>query len=196
MKGSFVIGPGVNDAGGEDTDSGGGGKRWEFHTKNRIGHGSFGSIYLGEWRSRAGCSGAASNAARPVPQPVGGEISQSSLCSPGRDLDTGEKVAVKVEAAHSSHPQLAYEAKVYRLFEKSSGFPRVHFSGKENGRAVMVMDLCGPSLEELFVKCGRRLALPTVLVLAEQLLRRLETVHSRGFVHRDIVRMPSSVSWL
>ena len=95
-------------------------------------------------------------------------------------------MAVKVEAAHASHPQLAYEAKVYRLFEKSSGFPRVHFCGKDNGRCVMVMDLCGPSLEELFVKCGRRLALPTVLVLAEQLLRRLETVHSRGFVHRDI----------
>jgi serine/threonine protein kinase len=123
-----------------------------------------------------------------VPRPACCEISLSSPLSPGRDLDTGEKVAVKVEAAHSSHPQLAYEAKVYRLFEKSSGFPRVHFSGKENGRCVMVMDLCGPSLEELFVKCGRRLALPTVLVLAEQLLRRLETVHSRGFVHRDIVR--------
>ncbi len=122
-------------------------------------------------------------------------------------MDTGDKVAVKVESAHSSHPQLAYEAKVYKLFDKASGVPRVHFCGKvrappsqpslcarragadlwqDNGRCVMVMDLCGPSLEELFVKCGRRLSLPTVLVLAEQLLRRLETIHSRGFVHRDV----------
>ncbi len=59
MKGPFVIGPGVSDAGkSDDTDSSDCGKRWEFHTKNRIGHGSFGSIYLGEWRSSAGCRAA------------------------------------------------------------------------------------------------------------------------------------------
>ncbi len=125
-------------------------RRWEFCTKDRIGHGSFGSIYL------------------------------------GREQGSGVRVAVKVEAAHSAHPQLHYEYKVCRLFDKCPGFPRVHWYGKEGGRSVMVMELLGPSLEELFVKSGHRLQLCTVLALAEQILKRIETMHSRGFVHRDV----------
>jgi casein kinase 1 epsilon len=104
----------------------------------------------------------------------------------GKDVATSERVAVKVESAHNAHPQLAYEFKVCRLFEKNTGFPMVHWFGKEGGRSVMVMELLGSSLEELFVKSGQRFSLSTVLALAEQMLKRVETIHSRGFVHRDV----------
>ena len=50
----------------------------------------------------------------------------------------------------------------------------------------MVIELLGPSLEDMFVYCGRKLSLKTVLLLAEQLISRIETMHKRGYIHRDL----------
>jgi serine/threonine protein kinase len=50
----------------------------------------------------------------------------------------------------------------------------------------MAIELLGPSLEDLFVYCGRKLSLKTVLIIADQLISRIETFQEMTYIHRDL----------
>ncbi|CAG9767236.1 unnamed protein product [Ceutorhynchus assimilis] len=104
----------------------------------------------------------------------------------GTNISTGEEVAIKLECIKTRHPQLHIESKFYRMMQGGVGIPQMKWCGSEGDYNVMVMELLGPSLEDLFNFCSRRFSLKTVLLLADQLISRTDFIHSRNFIHRDI----------
>ncbi|KAI4369452.1 hypothetical protein MLD38_017889 [Melastoma candidum] len=104
----------------------------------------------------------------------------------GVNMQSGEEIAIKMEPVKTRHPQLHYESKLYMLLQGGTGIPHLKWFGVEGEYNVMVIDLLGPSLEDLFNYCNRKFTLKTVLMLADQLINRVEYMHSRGFLHRDI----------
>ncbi|KAI5078522.1 hypothetical protein GOP47_0006193 [Adiantum capillus-veneris] len=104
----------------------------------------------------------------------------------GTNVQTNEEVAIKLESVKTKHPQLMYESKLYRILQGGTGVPNIRWSGVEGDYNVLVLDLLGPSLEDLFNFCSRKFSLKTALMLADQLINRIEYVHSKSFLHRDI----------
>lgn len=102
------------------------------------------------------------------------------------NTQTGEELAVKLESTKSKHPMLMYEAKLLKHLQGVPGIASVHYCDVEGDYNMMVMDLLGPSLEDLFNICHRKFTLKTVLMIADQMLYRIEYLHSKNFIHRDI----------
>lgn len=104
----------------------------------------------------------------------------------GTNIISGEEIAIKLESVKAKHPQLEYEARVYKSLAGGVGIPFVRWFGTECDYNAMVLDLLGPSLEDLFNFCNRKFSLKTVLLLADQLISRIEYIHAKSFIHRDI----------
>ena len=80
-------------------------------------------------------------------------------------------VAVKLERLDNDSPQLESEAFIYEFLDGIVGIPSLRWSGDEGEYNVMVIDLLGMSLEQLFNICKRQFSLKTVLMLADQMVR-------------------------
>ncbi|CCD26676.1 uncharacterized protein NDAI_0I01070 [Naumovozyma dairenensis CBS 421] len=104
----------------------------------------------------------------------------------GTNLISGEEVGIKLESIRSRHPQLDYESRVYKYLSGGVGIPFIRWFGREGEYNAMVMDLLGPSLEDLFNYCHRKFSFKTVIMLALQMICRVQYIHGRSFIHRDI----------
>lgn len=119
---------------------------------------------------------------------VGKKIGEGSfgVIYEGLNVLDNKAVAIKFESKKSDAPQLRDEYKTYKLLSGCIGVPNVYFFGQEGMYNCLVIDLLGPSLEDVFDLCGRRFSLKTVAMLAKQMVTRIQTVHERSLIYRDI----------
>jgi len=109
------------------------------------------------------------------------------------DKDTNDVVVVKTERRIGKN-YLDREAEVFKKMNGQEGFPKMVWRGKiyykENkkrkGCSSIIMDQLGSSLSDLFYKQQKRFSLKTTLMLADQMIKRLQQLHEAGIIHRDI----------
>ena len=105
----------------------------------------------------------------------------------GELVEDGRQVAVKLEVQNTAHPQLLSEGNIYRHLQGGPGIPEVYWFGlHEPMYNVMVIDLLGPSLQDLFVYCGHKFTVKTTVLLVDQMLSIIEFFHKKQYLHRDV----------
>ncbi|KAF8631803.1 hypothetical protein AX17_005018 [Amanita inopinata Kibby_2008] len=104
-----------------------------------------------------------------------------------RHIHTGQIVALKVQNVDHECPTNQYERYLYPLLQGGKGMPTFWGSGVSGKWDYMAIDLLGASLDRLYRSSGKeKMDLRSVCCIAMQLISRLEFMHSRGVLHRDI----------
>lgn len=119
---------------------------------------------------------------------VGKKIGEGSfgVIFEGTNLLNNQSVAIKFEPRKSDAPQLRDEYRTYKILVGCPGIPNVYYFGQEGLHNILVIDLLGPSLEDLFDHCNRRFSIKTVVMVAKQMLSRVQTIHEKNLIYRDI----------
>lgn len=104
----------------------------------------------------------------------------------GIHVDRQSEYAIKFEKSTVKNSVLAEELRIYTSLKGGDGIPQIYYYGKYKEYKVMVMDLLGPSLDKFFKICNKRLSLETTVNFGEQMISRVEFVHSKSYLHRDI----------
>lgn len=108
-----------------------------------------------------------------------------------KELDN-EMVAIKFEdnQAKGNPNQLKTEYDLLRIVSAADphvqGFSKAHMYGVEGRFSFLAMTMLGRSLEDRMHQSGKKLTPQSVVLIADQVLRRMEFLHSLGLIHRDI----------
>jgi serine/threonine protein kinase len=107
----------------------------------------------------------------------------------GKLNESKDLVAVKTE-----EPRFNYLCKEGYICQKLTGcsnppigFSRFHWYGEDNEKnKYLVCEALGKSLQDLLIKCGNRFSLKTIIMIAFQILNRIQHLHENNYIHRDI----------
>eukprot|EP00388_Colpodella_angusta_P033269 GDKK01029132.1.p1 GENE.GDKK01029132.1~~GDKK01029132.1.p1 ORF type:complete len:662 (+),score=155.29 GDKK01029132.1:99-2084(+) len=104
----------------------------------------------------------------------------------GKNIKTGELVGIKAESVRARFPQLIYEARLLKYLQGGDGICKVYHCCTEHDFHLMVMELLGSSLEDVFTAHNRHFSIETICQIGIQMLHRVEYLHTKSFIHRDI----------
>ena len=103
----------------------------------------------------------------------------------GRNIQQNNFVAIKVEE-QNPRSRLINEYQIMKEISEGDGIPKVYKLHRGKKHNYLIMQLLGKSLDKLFVDMKKKLSIKTVCMLAYQMVQRIEYIHSRGYIHRDI----------
>ncbi|KIJ39066.1 hypothetical protein M422DRAFT_230911 [Sphaerobolus stellatus SS14] len=104
----------------------------------------------------------------------------------GIDLISHKQVAIKLESINAPVTLLHIEAQMYAKLRGAAGVPVMKWYSTVGDCNVLVLPVLGRSLSSVLDACGGRFSLPTVLMMADQLICRVQSLHSYGMIHRDL----------
>jgi serine/threonine protein kinase len=101
------------------------------------------------------------------------------------NIRTGEFVAIKFEDKNNEMKTIKNEAKIYQYLGNIDGFPHLKWFGTNEQFNYLAINLLGSSLSEM-ITYYKAFSLKTVLLIGIQLIRRIQTLHDKSILHRDI----------
>ena len=113
-------------------------------------------------------------------------VTHFSLLYEGINIKNKEPVVIKLEDK-LKHKLLENEA-YFLYYLKGFGIPKIISFGKNNTYNILIEELLGPTLYQLWnLKTNKKeYKLKTICMIALQILDRLEFIHSKNIVHRDV----------
>ena len=103
----------------------------------------------------------------------------------GQNIRTNEYVAIKIEPIKHDLKLLKNESIIYQYLNGCHNIPSVKWFGKDNNNYYMVIDLLGPSLQDL-IETKNKLCLKITLKIGIKIISIIKIIHDKGLVHRDI----------
>ncbi|KAI8620333.1 kinase-like domain-containing protein [Chytriomyces sp. MP71] len=119
---------------------------------------------------------------------VGKKLGEGSfgIVYEGVNMLNNQPVAIKFEPRKTDAPQLRDEYRTFKILANSVGIPNAYYFGQEGLYNILCIDLLGPSLEDMFDLCKRKFSVKTVCMAAKQMITRIQTVHERNLIYRDV----------
>jgi casein kinase 1 len=109
----------------------------------------------------------------------------------GRNIRTGELIAIKIEPKTASIKLLQNETRIYKYLNEIEGvrirIPTMKWFGVDNTNYYMVISLLGKSVESFKrEQPSGRVSLSSVLNIGIQMIHLLESIHKAQLIHRDV----------